>query len=54
MLIHYVNEVLQPDLVVVVVVEKVQDPTERLVGNMRISKYGNMRVYLRIYVNIGQ
>ena len=38
-LIHDVDEVLQPDLVVVVVVKKVQDSSERLLEYMRISKY---------------
>ena len=30
MLVHDVDEVLQPDLVVVVVVQEVQDPPQRL------------------------
>ena len=35
-LVHDVNEVLQPDLVVVVVVEKVEDAAERLVEDIMI------------------
>ena len=33
-LVHDVDEVLQPDLVVVVVVEKVEDAAERLVEDI--------------------
>ena len=36
MLIHDVDEVLQPDLVVVVVVQEVQDPPQRLLENVRL------------------
>ena len=36
MLVHDVDEVLQPDLVVVVVVKEVQDPAERLLENVRL------------------
>ena len=35
-LVHDVDEVLQPDLVVVVVVEKVEDAAERLVEDIMI------------------
>ena len=35
-LVHDVNEVLQPDLVVVVVVEKVEDAAQRLVEDIMI------------------
>ena len=35
-LVHDVNEVLQPDLVVVVVVEKVEDAAERLFEDIMI------------------
>ena len=35
-LVHDVDEVLQPDLVVVVVVQEVQDPAERLLEYVRL------------------
>ena len=35
-LVHDVDEVLQPNLVVVVVVQEVQDPPERLLENVRL------------------
>ena len=38
-LVHDVDEVLQPDLVVVVVVKKVQDSAERLFEYIRMSKH---------------
>ena len=35
-LVHDVDEVLQPNLVVVVVVQKIQDPLERLLEHVRL------------------
>ena len=35
-LVHDVDEVLQPDLVVVVVVEEVQDPAKSLLQDVRM------------------
>ena len=35
-LVHDVDEVLQPNLVVVVVVQEVQDPSERLLEHVRL------------------
>ena len=35
-LVHDVDEVLQPNLVVVVVVQEVQDPPQRLLENVRL------------------
>ena len=43
-LVHDVDEVLQPDLVVVVVVQEVQDPPQRLLENVRLCGKKSLKI----------
>ena len=43
-LVHDVDEVLQPNLVVVVVVQEVQDPAERLLENVRLCGMKSLKI----------